>query len=38
MGPGRRKISLKEVKKNWLKLDIDPLRRNLLQYLIWGKH
>jgi len=38
MGPGRRKISLKEVKKNWPKLDIDPLRRNLLRYLIWGKH
>lgn len=37
MGPGRRKISLKEVKKNWKDLNIDPLRRNLLRYLIWGK-
>ena len=36
-GPGRRKISLKAVKKNWNILDIDPLRRNLLKYLIWKK-
>lgn len=38
MGPGRRKISLSQVKKNWKKLRIDPLRRNLFRYLIWGKH
>ncbi len=37
MGPGRRKISLKEVKKNWNQLNIDPLRRRLLKFLIWGK-
>lgn len=36
-GPGRRKISLSEVKKNWDKLNIDPLRRRLLKLLIWGK-
>lgn len=36
-GPGRRKISLSAVKKYWNELDIDPLRRNLLRYLIWGK-
>ena len=37
MGPGRRKISLSQVKKEWKNLHIDPLRRNLLRYLIWGK-
>jgi len=37
MGPGRRKISLRQVKKHWSKLDIDPLRRRLFKYLIWGK-
>lgn len=36
-GPGRHKISLKAVKNNWKKLDIDPLRRRLFQLLIWGK-
>ncbi|HLD25076.1 MAG TPA: hypothetical protein VJB96_04140 [Patescibacteria group bacterium] len=36
-GPGKRKISKKAVKKNWKKLNIDPLRRNLLRYLIWEK-
>jgi hypothetical protein len=36
-GPGRRKISLREVKKNWSLLDIDPLRRRLFKLLIWGK-
>lgn len=38
MGPGRRKISLSQVKKLWYQLDIDPLRRKLLKLLIWGKH
>lgn len=37
MGPGRRKIPLSQVKKNWNTLDIDPLRRRLLKLLIWGK-
>lgn len=36
-GPGREKISLSEVKKNWNKLQIDPRRRQLLKHLIWGK-
>lgn len=35
-GPGRRKISLKNVKKNWAKLELDPLRRRLFKFLIWG--
>lgn len=37
MGPGRKKISLKAVKKYWNDLNIDPLRRRLLQLLIWRK-
>lgn len=37
LGPGRRKISKKLIKKYWFDLDIDPIRRNLLRYLIWGK-
>lgn len=37
-GPGRRKISLSEVKKHWNVLDIDPLRRRLLKYLNMGKN
>jgi len=36
-GPGRRKISLKAVKKNWNLLELDPLRRRLFKLLIWGK-
>ena len=36
-GPGKNKISLKLVKKYWDKLEIDPLRRRLLKFLIWGK-
>jgi len=37
-GPGKKeKISLKAVKKNWDKLELDPLRRRLFQLLIWGK-
>ena len=31
------KISLSEVKKNWHKLQMDPLRKRLMQLLIWGK-
>lgn len=31
------KIKLSEVKKNWNKLDIDPLSRRLFKLLIWGK-
>lgn len=36
-GPGRKKISLSAVKKNWAKLELDPLRKHLFHYLIWGK-
>ncbi|HCM82401.1 TPA: hypothetical protein DIS60_03480 [Patescibacteria group bacterium] len=36
-GPGRKKISLSLVKKYWSSLDLDPLRRRLFQYLLWGK-
>mgnify|MGYP001590540378 CR=1 FL=1 len=35
-GPGRRKISLKQVKANWNKLDLDPLRRRLFRLFIPG--
>jgi hypothetical protein len=31
------KISLKEVRKNWDKLNIPPKRRRLLSLVIWGK-
>lgn len=33
----KEKISLKQVKKYWNILEIDPMRRKLLQLLIWGK-
>ncbi len=31
------KISLSEVKKHWDKLNLFPLRKRLLELLIWGK-
>lgn len=31
------KISLSEVKKNWEKLHLDPLKKRLMELLIWGK-
>lgn len=31
------KISLKEVKRNWDRLNIAPERRRLLSLVIWGK-
>lgn len=34
---GKEKIKLDDVKKNWKKLNIPPLRRRLLKLLIWGK-
>jgi len=37
-GPGGKKISLKEVKKNWSKLNLHPLARRLFELLIWGKY
>ncbi len=38
-GPGKEKIKLSEVKKNWneLKPRLWPTRRRLLELLIWGK-
>ena len=35
--PGE-KIKLSEVKKNWDKLDLYPIRRRLMELLIWGKY
>lgn len=34
---GEEKISLSEVKKNWSKLHLDPLKKKLMKLLIWGK-
>lgn len=31
------KIKLQEVKKYWHKLNIEPKRRRLFEYLIWGR-
>ena len=37
-GPSKgEKISLSEVKKNWHKLHLDPLKKKLMELLIWGK-
>lgn len=37
-GPDKgEKISLAEVKKNWDKLHLDPLRERMMKLLIWGK-
>jgi hypothetical protein len=33
----KEKISLKDVKRNWHKLNIDPQRRRFFELLIWGK-
>lgn len=33
---GKEKIPLKEVKKHWHELQIDPNRRRLLRLWIWG--
>ncbi len=36
-GPDKgEKISLSEVKKNWDKLHLDPLRKKMMKLLIWG--
>ena len=34
---GKEKISLSEVKKNWNKLNLDPLKKRLMELLIWGR-
>lgn len=36
-GPGKEKIKLSEVKKNWNKLQLLPTRKRLFELLIWGK-
>lgn len=36
-GPDGEKIKLSEVKKNWDKLDLFPLQKQLFELLIWGK-
>lgn len=36
-GPGKEKIKLSEVKKNWDKLQLLPTRKRLFELLIWGK-
>lgn len=37
-GPGKEKIDLSEVKKNWDKLHLFSLQKKLLELLIWGKY
>lgn len=37
-GPGKEKIKLSDVKKYWDKLELFPIRRRLLELLIWGKY
>jgi len=37
-GPGKEKIKLSEVKKNWNKLHLYPNVRKLMELLIWGKY
>ncbi len=37
-GPGDEKIKLADVKKYWDKLDLYPIRRRLMELLIWGKY
>ncbi|MCL5010451.1 MAG: hypothetical protein M1289_02500 [Patescibacteria group bacterium] len=38
-GPDKgQKIRLSEVKKYWDKLDLFPVRKRLLELLIWGKY
>lgn len=36
-GPGKEKIKLSEVKKYWEELRLLPLRKRLMELLIWGK-
>lgn len=33
----KEKIDLSEVKANWDQLQLDPARRRLFEFLIWGK-
>lgn len=37
-GPSKgERIPLQKVKKNWSKLNLDPLKKRLMKLLIWGK-
>lgn len=36
-GPGKDKISLSAVKKEWNNLQLEPKQRNLMEFLIWKK-
>ncbi|MBI4035676.1 hypothetical protein HY383_01880 [Candidatus Daviesbacteria bacterium] len=33
----KEKIDLKEVKKHWHDLNLEPSRKRLFEFLIWGK-
>ena len=33
----KEKISLRDVKKNWQNLNLEPNRKRLFELLIWGK-
>lgn len=37
-GPGKEKIKLSDVKKNWNKLHLFRLQKKLFELLIWGKY
>lgn len=37
-GPGKNKINLEEVKKNWSELHLFKLQKRLLELLIWGRY
>lgn len=37
-GPDKgEKIPLRQVKENWAKLHLDPLKKKLMEFLIWGR-
>ena len=36
-GPAKKKINLSEVKRYWNRLNLFPLRKMLMELLIWGK-
>jgi len=36
-GLGKEKIKAKELKTNWNKLNLDPLKKNYLKMLLWPK-
>lgn len=36
-GPGKEKIKISEVRKNWRGLKLLPLRKRLLELFLWGK-